>query len=176
MTQPLYLTVSFILIFFIVSCIVLIIVTIVKPAPQLPQPPCERAHLLGKKELGFYKELRNVADAAKLLVFAKVRMSELLRVETGDESYSSWVTRAKSTCCDFMLCDPVSFRTVLIIQLEDEGRDRPRGLEWNSYIADLCKAANIPILIVDNEKQGSLEKALQEKIGRIVNSVQAAAS
>ena len=165
MPQALYMTLSFLFVFLLTLCVVAIIAVIVRPAPKLPRPPVQRLQLLGAKELVFYKELRAIADIAKLLVFAKVRVADLLKVERKNDAYKSWEEHAKSCCADFVLCEPGSFKTVLIIQLDDENRDLTRGEQWNRDILELCESAAIPALVVEDQSSGALEKALSQKIG-----------
>lgn len=127
-------------------------------------PPYRRAELLTRYEAAFYKELRRCAERRGLHVLAKVRMADLISVQSGTRDYQSWFNRISQKHADFVLCDPKDLEAALVVELDDKTHDRPDRRARDRFVDSAYAAAGIPIAHVHTERGRELEELLDRAL------------
>ena len=105
--------------------------------------------LLTAAERTFYFALRQ-AVAADFQLFAKVRLGDIIQVERGvaGKRRMAALGRVASKHADFVLCDPRSFETTLVIELDDRSHQLPARRERDRFFDAALKVAGVPLLRV----------------------------
>ncbi len=120
------------------------------PAPPLPSPPDEVPYqrkwsLLSQAERAFYEAL--CAAAGKdLLVFAKVRLLDVLWVPKTVRDRQSHLNRVMSKHVDFVLCDRHTVAPVLVVELDDASHELPGRAERDAFVDAVLCSTGLPIL------------------------------
>jgi hypothetical protein len=103
--------------------------------------------LLTPAERSFYEVLRSVTSD-DILIFAKVRMEDLLYLPRGTSDWQSHLNRVRSKHVDFVLCDRQKVSPLLVIELNDRSHESQRRQERDAFLQKAFDAADIPILWV----------------------------
>ena len=103
-------------------------------------------------ELVFYKELRNAASS--YIILSKINMKDVLDAKNNQSAFNA-ITQKHF---DFLLCEPLSCKPILVIELDDSSHNTDKAKKRDSDKNSACKSAGLPILRVTNAT------GLQEKI------------
>lgn len=126
--------------------------------------PYKRKNLLTKNECFFYKQLKPIADKMGVSVLAKVRVADLVEMESG-LSKSEWQTafnRINKKHIDFMLCKPENLYPLLLIELDDSSHQTEKVKERDSFIEQVYEKTGYKLLRVKNT--ADLEKKIYEML------------
>ncbi len=113
-----------------------------------------RAGILTPTERCFYGVLCEATGIAErdrpLLVLASVRLAEIIEVgHAAGRTRSDWQTafnRIASKQIDFIVCDADSTRPLVAIELDDRSHDRPDRRRRDTFLAEACGEAGLPLL------------------------------
>lgn len=114
-------------------------------ASKLPYQ--RKDYLLTKAERSFFGVLRG-AVADQYLIFAKVRLADLVFIPRGTDKRQSHFNRIQSKHIDFVLCDHNAVRPLLAIELDDSSHGRADRRERDGFVDSALAAAGLPILHV----------------------------
>lgn len=105
--------------------------------------------LLTAAERNFFFVLRQ-AVAADFQLFAKVRLGDIIQVQSGVSGKRRFAAlgRITSKHADFVLCDPRSFAASLVIELDDRSHALPARQKRDQFFDAALKAAAVPVLRV----------------------------
>ncbi len=139
-------------------------------APAQKQLPYARKdYLLSRAERSFFGVLQQVVGS-ELLIFAKVRLGDLLYIKKGADNRQSFFNRIQSKHVDFVLCEPGAVRPVLVIELDDSSHDKASRQARDAFVDDALAAADLPILRVrakasysPGELEGSIKGAMSRE-------------
>ncbi|HGJ5864019.1 MAG TPA: DUF2726 domain-containing protein [Arsenophonus nasoniae] len=101
--------------------------------------------LMTNAELAFYKVLCD-AVVGKYLIIVKVRMADVIMVKRGDKNYMSLFGKIKSKHIDYLLCDPLTLKPVLAIELDDKSHRKDKRIERDKFINEVFSIVGLPIL------------------------------
>ena len=116
-------------------------------ADAVELPYQRKDYLLSKAERAFFEVLQK-AIGDRYLLFAKVRLADLLFIRRGTEKRQSHFNRIQSKHIDFVLCDRNAVRPLLAIELDDSSHNRADRQARDAFVDSALKAAGLPILHV----------------------------
>ena len=125
-------------------------------------PYRRKDYLLSKAERSFFGVLQD-AVGDQYLIFAMVRLADLIYIPRGTESRQSHLNRIISKHIDFVLCDPKTVRPLLAIELDDSSHNRADRKDRDAFVNDALDAADLPLLRVP-ARRGYNEKELFQSI------------
>lgn len=125
--------------------------------------------LLTAAERNFFFVLRQ-AVAADFQLFAKVRLGDIIQVQTGVSGKRRFAAfgRIASKHADFVLCDPRSFAASLVIELDDRSHSLPARQKRDEFFDAALKVAAVPVLRVPVRRAYAPEeirRLVQEALG-----------
>ena len=110
-------------------------------------PYRKRDSFLTDAEREFYSVLmRAVGDHC--LVFAKVRVRDIVDVPKGAPDYQAHVNRIQSKHADFVLCRRDTVSPTLVIELNDRSHEAEDRRERDAFLARVFRSAGLPLLTV----------------------------
>jgi len=110
-------------------------------------PYRKQEYLLTTGERSFFDVLCQ-AISDDTYIFAKVRLSDLLRVSQGSKEWRTLQNKIQSKHIDFVLCDKATTETRLLIELDDSSHQRANRQSRDAFLDDALRGAGIPILHV----------------------------
>ena len=131
-------------------------------------PYRRKDYLLTVSERNFYEVLKKVSDENNKLLFAKVRLEDLLWLP-GNISWRDRLSlrgRIKSRHIDFVLCDRENIRPLLAIELDDASHLRFDRVERDDFVDSALSDAGLPILHIPVRQSydfSDLMRRIQEK-------------
>jgi very-short-patch-repair endonuclease len=132
-----------------------------------PASPYERhRRFLTPAERSFFGVLRQTVGE-RYLVFAKVRVADLLSVRKGTSERQAHLNRIISKHVDFVLCDPREVSPLLMIELDDSSHQEQRRQVRDEFLDQAFAGAGLPLLRViasPTYDQGTLSAAIAERI------------
>jgi hypothetical protein len=134
-------------------------------APSLPYR--RKDYLLSKAERSFFGVLQQVV-ADQYLIFAMVRIADLVYIPRGTEKRQSHFNRIQSKHIDFVLCDKDAVRPLLAIELDDSSHKRKDRQDRDSFVDSALQAAGLPLLRVPARKAynpDNLRQSIRDAIG-----------
>ena len=124
--------------------------------------------LLSPAERSFYEALLvALRDRRDLVVFAKVRLIDLLSVPAGAGNRRAHVNRVCSKHVDFVLCDRRELRPLLVIELDDASHEREDRRDRDAFVDAALAEADLPILRVRAQRgyvPTELARLIDEKL------------
>lgn len=130
-------------------------------------PYRKKDYLLTVAERNFYQVLSQVIEKNNGLLFAKVRLEDLLWLPRGTENRWGLRNRIKSRHIDFVICDNQSVMPLLAIELDDSSHQRQDRIERDQNIDRILHDAGLPILHIRVQHSYDsiwLEKEIKDKI------------
>jgi hypothetical protein len=117
------------------------------PSPAKPLPYRRKDFLLTKAERSLFGVLTEAVNG-HYLIFAKVRLADLVWLPKGTESRQSHMNRIQSKHIDFVLCDRDTIRPLVAIELDDSSHDRSDRVARDGFVDSALKAAGLPFVRV----------------------------
>jgi hypothetical protein len=117
---------------------------------DVPLPYRRKDYLLSVAERSLYEVLRQAlggGDDAPL-VFAKVRLLDLLWLPRGTPNPQAHRNRVISKHVDFVVCDRAQLRPLLVIELDDATHEAEDRRERDAFVDRALAAAGLPVLHV----------------------------
>jgi very-short-patch-repair endonuclease len=143
--------------------------SLLKPGDQpgdAALPYKKREYFFSKAERSFYGVLEQSLEG-QYVIFAKVRLSDIVEVVPGTEKRQGHMNRIASKHVDFVLCDAKYIKPVLVIELDDGSHERADRVDRDQLVDRILAAAQIPILRVP-AKLGYAPKELRERINAAI--------
>lgn len=107
-------------------------------------------YFVSEAETNFFRVLRNVVgDRAHIL--AQVSVGRLLWMPGNDRTnpgWSKWRNKISARSVDFVLCDSVTLRPRLVIELDESTHARPMRQTRDEEVEAILTAAGLPYLRV----------------------------
>lgn len=113
-------------------------------APPESLPYRIRDDFLSPAEFSFYRLLASVAGA-HVTICAKVRLADILYVARPNEN-AGYYNRIASKHVDYLLCDSVTMKPLVAIELDDTSHNRSKRKERDEFVDKAFQAARLPLL------------------------------
>lgn len=155
---------EYILIGIIVVLFVLLLLSKKKSSAieKLPFQYKKRTYFFTKNELKFYRDLVKETADLNVVLFSKVRLADIIEPKEKGEKWQSQFNRIKSKHVDFVLCEPISIKPILVIELDDSSHERADRQERDSFLDKALAQAEIPIIHTKNSS------GIREKINSAI--------
>lgn len=125
--------------------------------------PYRKKYLLTKNEWIFYKKLKPLADRYGLGVIAKIRLADLIEVDTEKtKDFGRFFSRISSKHIDFGLVNPENMEVRYLIELDDSSHSRPERMERDDFINRVCEKTGY-VLIRTGGDISEVEKFLKSR-------------
>jgi hypothetical protein len=115
--------------------------------PSAEFPYHLRDNFLSPAELSFYGVLRTAINGRAVLC-SKVALADIFYVKKGDD-VSRWriyTNKIDRKHVDFLLCDPLTMRPLVGIELDDSSHQRPDRQARDAFVDSVFAAAGLPLL------------------------------
>ncbi len=142
----------------LVAALLLVVVAVARLG-RADLPYVAAPALLTAAERAFFLALRQ-AVAADFQLFAKVRLGDIIQVQSGVTGKRRFAAlgRITSKHADFVLCDPRSFTATLVIELDDRSHLLPSRQKRDEFFDAALKVAAVPVLRVPVQRTYSPEE------------------
>lgn len=125
--------------------------------------PYRKKYLLTKNEWIFYKKLKPLADRYGLGIIAKIRLADLIEVDTKKtKEFGRFFSRISSKHIDFGLVNPENMEVRYLIELDDSSHSRPDRMERDDFINRVCEKTGY-VLIRTTGDISEVEKFLKSR-------------
>jgi very-short-patch-repair endonuclease len=131
--------------------------TVTLPPPLPPQMDLHtgeaarysrKASILTKPEQKTYQALC-LAAGGDFQVMSKVRLWDFIRLENDPAERKQHLNRLSCRHVDFLLCEPITLKPLLVIELDDDTHQTPYAQDSDRYKDELFEAAGMPLLRLD---------------------------
>lgn len=114
---------------------------------ELPEFPYElRNNFLSPAELSFYSVLRDVVGS-RVAISSKVNLGDVFWVKLDDKSkFRIYTNKIDRKHVDFLLCDPVTMRPLVGIELDDRSHQREDRQVRDAFVDKVFSTAQLPLL------------------------------
>ena len=120
--------------------------------------PYHKKYLLTKNEYYFYKKLENATAQFGYQILAKIRLADLIEVDSGIENWHRYFSKISSKHIDFAIADHM--KVILLIELDDSSHQRPDRQERDVFVNNALEKAGYT-LIRTNGELDEIVKALR---------------
>lgn len=123
-----------------------------------------RDNFLSPAELSFYGVLRTAINGRAVLC-SKVALADIFYVKKGEDA-SRWriyTNKIDRKHVDFLLCDPVTMRPLLGIELDDSSHQRSDRQARDTFVDGVFAAARLPLLHIP-VKRGYITAEIEQQI------------
>lgn len=102
-------------------------------------PYLKQQTFMSPNEVDFYQKLKILADEKGLVVFAKVRLADLVWIPKSYKNFSFFFNTIKAKQIDFVLCDTKTFEIKCLVELDDETHDLPQRHSRDVFVNKVVK-------------------------------------
>lgn len=129
---------------------------------EIESLPYKKTYLLTKNELYFYKNLKPVADELGYTILSKIRVADLVKVNSNDKwEEQKYFNKISRKHVDFALAKPDNLEVILLIELDDNSHDYEQR-ERDIFINKLYNKTGYKLLRVRGS--GNLKEKIEEMI------------
>ena len=109
--------------------------------------PYHQKYLLSTNEYKFYKNLKPITDKYSLQILPKVRIWDIIEVNTGlnNSDKTSAQNRIRSKHFDFVLTDNDLY-IKCVIELDDSSHNNAKAKVTDEFKNKICETVNLPII------------------------------
>lgn len=121
--------------------------------PQEAKPPYKKKLLLTKNEWRFYKDLKPIADKNNLTIIAKVRLADLVEVDSQriqKNEYMKYFNFIAKKHVDFALCNPDNLAVMELIELDDNSHNNNTRVVRDNMVDKILTSAGYTIIHANN--------------------------
>ena len=104
-----------------------------------------KASVVTQPEGRLYRSLL-LAAASDYTVMAKVRLWDFIWLVNEPPERKQHLSRLSCRHVDFLICEPLTLKPLLAIELDDYSHKKPEAIEADRYKDELFVAAGLPIL------------------------------
>jgi hypothetical protein len=116
--------------------------------------PYKKKYLLTKNEWAFYKKLKPVADRYGYNIIAKIRLADLVEVDTSQtKEYGKYFPKISSKHIDFGLVNPENMEVLYLIELDDRSHQRADRIERDKLVNALCEKVGYTLIRTYNDTE-----------------------
>ncbi len=127
-----------------------------------------RDHFLTPAELKFYEALQTAVEQ-HATICTKVNLNDIFYVQHQDSSrFRTYTNKIDRKHLDFLLCDPLSMKPMLGIELDDRSHQRKDRKEQDTFVNEVFGAAGLPLIHIPVGKHYQIE-AIQAQIEPLLN-------
>ena len=102
-------------------------------------PYLKQNSFLSPKELEFYKKLKVLAEERGMVVFAKVRLADLVWIPNSYRLFKFFFSTIKAKQIDFVLCDADTLEIKSLVELDDKTHDIPERQSRDRFVNKVIK-------------------------------------
>ena len=127
--------------------LVILLLVIVLPTHRGNKQSYEQLpSILTPAERHFYTVLSSILQS-RVLIMAKVRIADILKVRRNIPNKSFWghFSKISQKHIDFVLVDPVTFKTLCLIELDDKSHLRPDRSMRDRFVNHIMAQTGIPL-------------------------------
>lgn len=117
-------------------------------AGELKYPYYKKFYFFSDAERNFYKILVEIAKYYNLVVFAKVRMEDLLHIPKYTRNILKWRGYVRSRHVDFVLCESDRINPVGVIELDDSSHRTEEGARVDKLKNNIFESVGLPLFRV----------------------------
>jgi hypothetical protein len=115
------------------------------------------------KESAFFHSLHPIVKNLDLMLFAKMRVADLVYVPKGHPEYMKWFNNIRSKHIDFIICEDL--KPVLLIELDDYTHDRAKNKQRDEFKNEIFSQLGIPLLRFRKWSEDDLEYEIRKVLG-----------
>ncbi|MCP5303445.1 MAG: DUF2726 domain-containing protein [Pseudomonadales bacterium] len=117
-----------------------------------------RDNFLSPAELNFYNVLKAAVDG-NATICTKVNLNDIFYVKQGDTSrFRIYTNKIDRKHVDFVLCNPVSMRPLVALELDDRSHQRKDRQERDAFVDSVFEAANLPLVHIQARRSYQHDK------------------
>lgn len=119
----------------------------------------QHRQFMSPKEQTSYNIIRDITDEIGLILFAKVRLFDLIEPKQGTKykKGAQWKIQAKHV--DFVICDR-TLKVKAIIEIDDSSHDRKDRVERDKFVDEILKKCGYKVIHTRNVSKDELRNAL----------------
>jgi len=129
--------------------------------PELAEAYQSRA-LFSPHEKDGYRKLKEIADRRGYIVFAKVRLLDLLEPVKGHPHYRSLFNKIQAKHVDFVLCN-YELTPYIVIELDDNSHNAPRRRERDQFVDEALSQCGYRIIHTREITSNILNEAIPQR-------------
>lgn len=119
---------------------------------QTEEYPYKKRYLLTKREWSFYKELLKEIDQEKQVIIAKIRLADLIEVDTtkiekGEKQ--KYFQKISQKHIDFAICKKENLEIIKLIELDDTTHDAKKRIERDVFVDKSLRKSGYVIIHVN---------------------------
>ncbi len=136
------------------TLVIIAIVLIYRFFKKKNELPYKKKYLLTKNEWVFYKKLKPVADKYGYNIIAKIRLADLVEVDTSQtKEYGKYFPKISSKHIDFGLVNPENMEVLYLIELDDRSHQRADRIERDRFVNALCEKVGYTLIRTYNDTE-----------------------
>lgn len=120
----------------------------------------QRKWLFSNNEKAFYTKLKQFADENHLILFAKVRLLDLIEPRQNQKKYKTYFYKIQAKHVDFVLCSQ-NLIAKYIIELDDASHNAAERKERDTFVDTVLTSCGYRVLHTRAFDPEALEKLIQ---------------
>lgn len=119
--------------------------TEIPTSEKITYPYKLKQRVFSDKEGYFFRDVRPIADKLGLIVFAKMRIADLLEVPKNNPEFTKWFNRIKAKHIDFIFIDS-AYHIKLLVEVDDPSHNRPERQARDEEVDEMFRQQGLEVL------------------------------
>ncbi|MBQ7130989.1 MAG: DUF2726 domain-containing protein [Oscillospiraceae bacterium] len=123
--------------------------------------PYHKKYLLTKNEFYFYKKLKNVTDRYNLQILAKIRLADLIQINTGmnNSEHMRYWGKIQAKHIDFAIVDDM--KVIILVELQDNSHKDSDRIESDNFKKQVLTQCGYQLICTYGEVE-AIENAIKQ--------------
>lgn len=117
-----------------------------------------------KSEKTAFDIIKTVCDKKNLLLFAKVRLADVAKIEKGNNNFNYWFNKIRSKHVDYLICESEDVKPILAVELDDYTHNKRERKERDIFVDEVYEKIGLPILHITQLDENIIKNQISEKI------------
>lgn len=117
-----------------------------------------------KSEQKLFEILRNYCRDKDLLIFSKVRLADVVKIENKSSNFQYWFNKIRSKHVDFLICESESGKPKLAIELDDYTHNQKNRRERDEFVDQVYGSIELPILHITELNEEKINQEVSKLI------------
>lgn len=115
--------------------------------------PYVQSPLMTRGEIDFYKTMQK-AIGDRAVVFAQVPLGSVITIRSKTPDWQKWRNKIDRKTVDYVLCHPVTFSTIAVVELDDRSHQSEKRQERDGFVDRALEAARVRLVRVPASVSG----------------------
>lgn len=123
-----------------------------------------------KSEKIVFDIIKSVCEKNNLLLFAKVRLADIVKIEKGNKNFNYWFNKIRSKHLDYLICENINIKPIIAVELDDYTHNQKNRKERDIFVDEVYSKIGLPILHITQLEEKNILNQITEMLNLSIDN------